>query len=618
MAAARIGALLASDEKAERSQAFAEMRALARGDLDTAAACVEPLIRSVLGVAAAEAREFCEASILLGELYDMDPDASLPIGAAFMRDGNCMVAYGAAHSSAYSAVWDKQPSELTRLDAAVCAAVYVVPTRIWARGAEATFAHAGMEGMDWLSPYSVTDRAASSHSLQPTTEFAITLGKLLLDIGSDPADTAERALQPEAWFALSVLASGKKEVMASLIEAGIIEAAVATMQQHSPISWVSWHPPVGALAAGVGNCGWAMATTNVPTQKLLDGGFVDVAITMMKAFELRGVAKLSEANVVAIDICLLMLCSLDLTAPEAAPIVQQLEAIPSALRFVLAHPLSHFEAVGYQTEVQAAVICALAFGKEESGEFEFTQAIVASVVKTLLCDFSGFVSAFYPALPIYAFRPLLHLCVSDANKGLLVQSAELSTLLREGLFADPDHARSEGGKLAQELDVRVALQCDAAECCLQLALYPPGKALLAEDAALMHALHALADEDEESGKAFSKDAQKSAHGAIMTIEGPSGLAEPEPELDSVGGVKKGEMARRDGIPQHLMVSYQWDHQVVIERVVRSLQVRGYNVVSRGTKSRSALLSMPMNVRLYVAECVAACVPIVVGPRLHER
>eukprot|EP01046_Picozoa_sp_COSAG06_P048640 COSAG06_NODE_7312_length_2550_cov_1.630763_1_plen_103_part_10 len=41
--------------------------------------------------------------------------------------------------------------------------------------------------------------------------------------------------------------------------------------------------------------------------------------------------------------------------------------------------------------------------------------------------------------------------------------------------------------------------------------------------------------------------------------------------------------------------------------------RGYNVVSSGTKSRSALLSMPMNVRLYVVECVAACVPIVVGP-----
>lgn len=59
-----------------------------------------------------------------------------------------------------------------------------------------------------------------------------------------------------------------------------------------------------------------------------------------------GVSKLSSANVTAIWGWVQMLQSLDLTAPEAAPIVRQLEAIPSALRFLLSNPQSHFKDLG--------------------------------------------------------------------------------------------------------------------------------------------------------------------------------------------------------------------------------------------------------------------------------
>ena len=40
---------------------------------------------------------------------------------------------------------------------------------------------------------------------------------------------------------------------------------------------------------------------------------------------------------------------LDLTAPGAAPIIKLLREIPSALRFVLEHPLDHMKAVGMTT-----------------------------------------------------------------------------------------------------------------------------------------------------------------------------------------------------------------------------------------------------------------------------
>ena len=72
---------------------------------------------------------------------------------------------------------------------------------------------------------------------------------------------------------------------------------------------------------------------------LLDRGFVDVCISALKAFELQGAGKVSEANVQGLWCCVSLLSTLDLTAPEAAPIVQMLEDMPSTLRFTLVRGL---------------------------------------------------------------------------------------------------------------------------------------------------------------------------------------------------------------------------------------------------------------------------------------
>ena len=100
----------------------------------------------------------------------------------------------------------------------------------------------------------------------------------------------------------------------------------------------------------------------------------------------------------------------------------------------------------------------------------------------------------------------------------------------------------------------------------------------------MDALHSLAD-----GKAmsFTEHTKLSAHGAIMAVEGRT--REPEPEMD-------GERIQAD---KHIMMSYviqipqfppdsgsmddrsvarsryQWTHQPTVERIVRSLQARGF-------------------------------------------
>jgi hypothetical protein len=50
----------------------------------------------------------------------------------------------------------------------------------------------------------------------------------------------------------------------------------------------------------------------------------------LKAFELRGKRFVGEANVVCIFCAAYMLSSLDLTSPEAMPIVKQLENVSTA------------------------------------------------------------------------------------------------------------------------------------------------------------------------------------------------------------------------------------------------------------------------------------------------
>ena len=169
-----------------------------------------------------------------------------------------------------------------------------------------------------------------------------------------------------------------------------------------------------------------------------------------------------------------------------------------------------------------------------------------------LVYFSGVKAAFKPQLPPFFLQPLVHLCVSDVNKRLLVQCKELVTLLTEALFLDPNHGRQN-----QDESIKAAIQQDAVDCFLQLALFEPGRDMLAKEAGAIEALQTLAD-----GQALTETAKQYAYGAVIALEGQiDGLAKPANEES--GG--------------HLMVSYQWDVQVTIERLVRSLQARGYDV-----------------------------------------
>ena len=247
----------------------------------------------------------------------------------------------------------------------------------------------------------------------------------------------------------------------------------------------------------------------------------ELACAAFKAYELTGAGVVADANPAVFIHALMMLQSLDLTAPEATPVVEQLRQIPSALKFMLDHDLLHIGAMGMTTAAVCAQICAVVFGKQEDADsFDFTEAQVDALAVYMQDAFDGALRFFVQATPHF-LKPIEALCISDANKVLLVRSSALVPLLVATMFLEADHPRN-GGDVDVDEAVKAAVQTDAANCFLQIAVFGPGREMLAADGAAMGALHALAD-----GHALTPEAKLSAAGAILAIEGRT--HEPQPE-----------------------------------------------------------------------------------------
>ena len=94
---------------------------------------------------------------------------------------------------------------------------------------------------------------------------------------------------------------------------------------------------------------------------------------------------------------------------------------------------------------------------------------------------------------------------------------------------------------------------DFAEALQQLAVYPPGREELLKDPAVAQALHEVAE------RGWTQEAQGCARGALLALSGREALSDVDEDR------------------RHLMISYQWDVQDIVRRIVTELQVRGYLV-----------------------------------------
>ena len=101
---------------------------------------------------------------------------------------------------------------------------------------------------------------------------------------------------------------------------------------------------------------------------------------------------------------------------------------------------------------------------------------------------------------------------------MLVHNDGLIPTLLDALFLDPEHPRKD-----MDETLRAGVQCDGAECFLQLALFEPGKQLLEQRPEALDALRALVD-----GPALTEEARLSASAALAAVEGLAPGAAPAP------------------------------------------------------------------------------------------
>ena len=120
---------------------------------------------------------------------------------------------------------------------------------------------------------------------------------------------------------------------------------------------------------------------------------------------------------------------------------------------------------------------------------------------------------------------------------------------------------------------RAGIQCDGAECFLQLALFEPGKELLEQHPEALDALRALAD----GGGALASEASLAAGTALAALEGPAPGPVGDQKHVMVSCACVPQISSSQGCAEFVMLADQWDVQVIIQRLVSSLQTRGYAV-----------------------------------------
>ena len=145
--------------------------------------------------------------------------------------------------------------------------------------------------------------------------------------------------------------------------------------------------------------------------------------------------------------------------------------------------------------------------------------------------------------------------IADANKKIMLQHDKLLDSLVAGLLLDDDNPR-------RGQDSADALQAACAGVLHELALYGPGASALREHKPTMDALRVLA----ESG---TKESRERAAGALFELDEETRAVKTDVAHNEEPGSSKP--------PPHIMVSYNWDHQHVILRVVAWLQAHGYLV-----------------------------------------
>jgi hypothetical protein len=251
-----------------------------RVSVSVALSCVAPLVETVFAadVSQVDAVEYRKAAEVLMQLVMLEP---LEICAEYCRDKRMMTTWKTM-GNAYNAVFKKEPSELTRDDVLTVAADNSLAAAYWSRGFDAVIEAAGMTFSDWMD-FGQHNKLLPGNAREAVLERLL---QLTLEVARDPQGASELT-QAGVWQTFGWwLGMGRATLAMPLLEAGLLEAMVASLKRTSPVEWMTWKTPTGMCAGGILLLGWTLSTLVLPgwnkIEKLIDTGFVDVCISSLK------------------------------------------------------------------------------------------------------------------------------------------------------------------------------------------------------------------------------------------------------------------------------------------------------------------------------------------------
>jgi hypothetical protein len=415
---------------------------------------------------------------------------------------------------------------------------------------------AGMSGDEWLE----TSFAGFYLMLAPDPGFNLALAPLLMDL-LKKSDQLPDFVLAGVLFALTHTLMAKPAVVELLLDehdavaafVGFIRRSEVTPAELVAAAGFSRRPHGTIMHAMKDLIEGAQAIGRDLTAQLLGIGYIDLLVE-----SLRSVPEVGCENCNGVVCAWGYMRTLNVIFGEKIEeIEEKIREETNALRYVIDNNVIFMAPYGLQSSTMGMICAANLFGKDEDNTFGITREEVDSFIdldaELMACNSWGGIVAMGPNQA----RGLLKLCISDTNKEMLIESPGFVEHMIASLMLDPKHKRHHGTSQA----TKARVQRDYAECIQQISLFPSGCEVLKDNSAVVEALDSLAT------KGWSDEAKQCAHAALMQLC-PERIKRSEQTGDGNGTQANGG---------HVMVSYQWDVQETIQRLVKSLMIREYNV-----------------------------------------
>ena len=306
-----------------------------------------------------------------------------------------------------------------------------------------------------------------------------------------------------------------------LVEGGLVELTVSEIEatRHADLDYMSVRD--GLLGGAPGNMVWVLMAGVMPAflktqppeavqalrERCVSSGLFRLSLDAMSHFADRGTEAVDDGNHIALYF-LLKIPNFCRALPGCEG---EIRARAPALAFAMDNNLLAIRSMHGTTAQAACQLAANVFGRDDDSDLAFSTEHVNELMGfwTRIVNAVGMHKMFPPSAEYLSVHIM---CKSDDNKDKLLAHPEFLPMLVSGLLLAEDHPR-----LPLAEPIRNWCQAMHAECLMQLAVFPPGKAALLQSPEATEGLEMLAE------VGLTKEAKEFARGALVALrEQPHG------------------------------------------------------------------------------------------------